>query len=213
LDLCASDNDYRERSISELQRVINITRELQTWFKGSDDTLIVTNVGGFSMNQLRSTDDRYELYGRLLQSLGALDTNGVEVIPQTMTPFPWHFGGQRYHNIFVHPDEICAFCQGHGYRICLDVSHSKLACNNAKLNFSEFLHRVGPYTAHLHIADAEGVDGEGLQVGEGELDFSELGAALAHSAPNARFIPEIWQGHKNNGEGFWVALERLEGHL
>jgi N-acetylneuraminate synthase len=26
-------------------------------------------------------------------------------------------------------------------------------------------------------------------------------------------IPEIWQGHKNEGEGFWVALERLEGLL
>ena len=26
-------------------------------------------------------------------------------------------------------------------------------------------------------------------------------------------VPEIWQGHKNGGEGFWVALERLEGTL
>ena len=23
--------------------------------------------------------------------------------------------------------------------------------------------------------------------------------------------PEIWQGHKKGGEGFWIALERLEG--
>ena len=30
-------------------------------------------------------------------------------------------------------------------------------------------------------------------------------------APKASFIPEIWQGHKNNGEGAWLALERLEG--
>ena len=29
-------------------------------------------------------------------------------------------------------------------------------------------------------------------------------------APQAGFIPEIWQGHKNNGEGFWIALDRLE---
>ena len=27
------------------------------------------------------------------------------------------------------------------------------------------------------------------------------------------FIPEIWQGHKNNGEGFWVALKELENKL
>ncbi|ETI97837.1 MAG: N-acylneuraminate-9-phosphate synthase, partial [Leuconostoc sp. DORA_2] len=29
-------------------------------------------------------------------------------------------------------------------------------------------------------------------------------------APEVTFIPEIWQGHVNNGEGFWTALERLE---
>ena len=31
------------------------------------------------------------------------------------------------------------------------------------------------------------------------------------SQTQATFIPEIWQGHKNNGEGAWLALERLEG--
>jgi hypothetical protein len=30
------------------------------------------------------------------------------------------------------------------------------------------------------------------------------------TAPRASFIPEIWQGHTNEGEGFWVALARLE---
>jgi len=34
---------------------------------------------------------------------------------------------------------------------------------------------------------------------------------LKYASPYASFIPEIWQGHENNGEGFWVALEKLEG--
>ena len=29
-------------------------------------------------------------------------------------------------------------------------------------------------------------------------------------APDASFIAEIWQGHKDEGSGFWTALERLE---
>ena len=33
---------------------------------------------------------------------------------------------------------------------------------------------------------------------------------LDELAPGVTFIPEIWQGHVNNGEGFWTALERLE---
>ena len=28
--------------------------------------------------------------------------------------------------------------------------------------------------------------------------------------PDASFIPEIWQGHKNNGSAAWLALQRLE---
>ena len=48
------------------------------------------------------------------------------------------------------------------------------------------------------------------QIGEGEIDFIKLGKILNEKCPNATFIPEIWQGHKNNGEGFWVALEKLE---
>ena len=33
---------------------------------------------------------------------------------------------------------------------------------------------------------------------------------LNQFSPDSSFIPEIWQGHENNGEGFWMALENLE---
>ena len=52
--------------------------------------------------------------------------------------------------------------------------------------------------------------GEGVQIGDGEINFATLSEQLARFAPHAGFIPEIWQGHKNEGEGFWLALERLE---
>jgi N-acetylneuraminate synthase len=94
--------------------------------------------------------------------------------------------------------------------VCLDISHSKLACNYYHLSFKEFVQQVGNYAAHLHIVDAKGVDGEGLQIGEGEIDFYALAEDIERYAPQASFIPEIWQGHKNEGEGFWVALEKLE---
>ena len=61
------------------------------------------------------------------------------------------------------------------------------------------------------MGDAKGVNGEGLQIGEGDMDFVRLGKILNSRCPDAYFIPEIWQGHKNGGEGFWRALEKLEG--
>jgi hypothetical protein len=49
----------------------------------------------------------------------------------------------------------------------------------------------------MHLVDARGVDDEGLQIGEGEIDFLLLADILNQHALQASFIPEIWQGHKN----------------
>lgn len=209
LDLCSSDEAYRQRSIEELQRVINITRDLKPYFKTSRPC-IVTNVGGFTLDAPLAPSKRAPMYERLADSLASVDAEGVEVIPQTMPPFPWHFGGQRYHNLFMDAEDIAKFCSQYGYRICFDVSHSQLACNHHHWSFKNFVSQVGPYTAHLHVADADGVDGEGLQVGEGSMDFAALADNLEKVSPHSSFIPEVWQGHKNDGEGFWVALEKLE---
>ena len=45
-------------------------------------------------------EERTQLYENFANSLERLNLNGVELIPQTMAPFPWHFGGQRYQNLF-----------------------------------------------------------------------------------------------------------------
>jgi N-acetylneuraminate synthase len=212
LDLCSEDEAYRRHSVAELQRVLDLSARLRQRFSCSEDVLLVTNVGGFSANRHLSIAERPPLLDRLSKSLGELHCEGVELIPQTMPPFPWHFGGQRYHNLFVDPECIETFCRQQGLRVCLDVSHSKLACNHLHLSFSHFLERILPFTAHLHLADAAGVDGEGLQIDEGDVDWADVFRLLRQLAPDASFIPEIWQGHKNNGEGAWLALERLERH-
>ena len=86
---------------------------------------------------------------------------------------PWHFGGQRYHNLFVLPNEIVDFCNSFGVRVTLDVSHSFLACNFYQYDFDKFIENVGPFATHLHIADAQGTDGEGLQIGDGLINLKK----------------------------------------
>jgi sialic acid synthase SpsE/sugar phosphate isomerase/epimerase len=212
LDLCSDDELYRKKSIEELQRVIDFTRDLKFYFPKTEVPLIIVNVGGATTNTFMSGSKK-EKYNLVIDAFKQLDSEGVELIPQTMPPFPWHFGGQRYHNLFVSDDEIVDFCRNTGMRICLDVSHSKLACKYLNISFDEFLTNVAPFAAHLHIVDAKGVDGEGLQIGEGEIDFISLGNQLKKFCPTASFIPEIWQGHKNDGEGFWLALSLLEKYF
>jgi hypothetical protein len=52
----------------------------------------------------------------------ALTELGHSNVPQTMPPLPWHFGGQRHHNLFVLKDEIINFCNKYDVRICFDIS-------------------------------------------------------------------------------------------
>ena len=47
-----------------------------------------------------------------------------------------------------------------------------------------------PYTAHMHLADADGFDGEGLQVGEGGIDWREFSQIMDELNPTAHFIPD-----------------------
>ena len=213
MDLATMDDAYRQQSLIETQRVIDITRDLKSYFPNTETPLIVANIGGFTMDAPLPDSAVEDHYWRFGESLRALDTDGVEIIPQTMAPFPWHFGGQRYQNLFVASAEILKWCEEFNLRMCFDISHSKLACNHLGVDFYEFAEAVAPVSAHLHLGDATGVNGEGLQIGEGELDFTRLGKILKNGCPDASFIPEIWQGHKNDGEGFWIALDQLSDRL
>ncbi|HWY61194.1 MAG TPA: N-acetylneuraminate synthase family protein [Rhizomicrobium sp.] len=213
MDLATDDEDYRQFSIQQTQRVIDVTRGLKKYFPRTARPPIVCNVGGFSMDAPFAPEKKAQLYETFARSLSALEMDGVEIIPQTMAPFPWHFGGQRHQNIFIFPEESAAICKKLSLRMCVDISHTKLASNYFGFDFLNGIAALGPHTRHYHLGDSKGVDGEGLQIGEGDIDFKALGEVMAKHAPDAWFIPEIWQGHKNLGEGFWVALKRLEPYL
>jgi sialic acid synthase SpsE len=213
MDLATPDESYRLQFVRETQRVIDITRNLKRFFPQTERPMIVANIGGFTMDEPLPPSAIPGYYERFAKSLAELDTEGVELTPQTMAPFPWHFGGQRFQNLFVKIDEIIEWCQRLNLRMCFDISHTRLTCNHYGLDFFGFVEKIAPLSAHIHLGDSRGVNGEGLQVGEGDIDFVRLAKILEIGCPEASFIPEIWQGHKNGGEGFWIALEKLEGIL
>ena len=213
MDLATPNSEYRKYSMEQTQRVIDITRNLKAYFPKEKKPMIVANIGGFSMDKPIPKSKTKKYYKQFFESLSNLDTEGVEIIPQTMAPFPWHFGGQRYQNIFVEIEEIEKYCEKNKLRMCFDISHSMLTCNYLKKDFYEFCERIAPYTAYLHLGDASGLNGEGLQIGDGEINFEKFAKILNQKFKNIPFIPEIWQGHKNHGEGFWKALNLLEEKL
>ena len=213
LDLCTEDKDYRKQSIKHLQNIVAKTLLIKNYFPNTERPKIIIHCGGFTKDAPLESNKINQYYINLIDSLSQINADGVELLPENMAPFPWLFGGQRFQNIFINADEIIDFCQKTGFRICQDISHSFLACNKFNWNHLEYTKKLAPYTAHYHISDGNGVDGEGLQIGKGNIDFSSIYTILNRYSQDASFIPEIWQGHKNEGEGFWISLERLEGNL
>lgn len=211
LDLASFDDQYKARSIQELKKVIQETHDLMSYFPKTESPVIVLNAGGWSQSGFVGEADKQKKYQILAESLAKVGAGKAVIAIQTMPPFPWHFGGQSFHNLFVDADEIVSFCKANpSIKVCLDISHTMMACNYYGWDLYEFITKVAPYVVHMHIVDAKGVDGEGVEVGCGDVDFEKLGSILNSFCPKIQFIPEVWQGHKNNGEGFWKALEFLE---
>ncbi|MEA1051580.1 N-acetylneuraminate synthase family protein [Lamprobacter modestohalophilus] len=126
LDLASADAAYRRHSIDELRRVVAIAAELRQSFPKTQRPVLVLNAGGWTPHGFLPVAERAALYDRVAESLAEIDLSPVELGIQTMPPFPWHFGGQSHHNLFVDPEEIRAFCDRTGHKICLDISHSMM---------------------------------------------------------------------------------------
>ena len=211
LDLASLDEEYRKKSISNLQRTIETARGLRKHFDQEANPILIVNVGGWSQNGFLSKNEIQEKTEILKRSLAEIDFTGVELSIQTMPPYPWHFGGQQYHNLFVDPEFIDKFCSETGHKICLDVSHSMMTCNYLKIDFmKEYYPKIENHVNYMHIVDAKDVDGEGVQIGSGDVPFEELCDSLNKDLPDVAFVPEVWQGHKDSGAGFWEAMRFLE---
>jgi sialic acid synthase SpsE/sugar phosphate isomerase/epimerase len=206
LDLCAADEISRSQSISNLQKVCDYCTKLVRLIGIDRKIKIVANVGGFSTHSFRDESEKPYLYNLIGNSISELDQPFSEIIPQNMAPFPWHFGGQRYQNVFMIPEEIREFCENHDTKICLDTAHLSMYCHFSKRNFFDCLDILLPITAHFHMSDAKGINGEGVIMGSGDVNF---GAILNSISMPQTYIVETWQGHKNDGSGFMNDLSFL----
>jgi N-acetylneuraminate synthase len=172
-------------------------------FKGTPKVIVHT--GGMTLDQ--PIHDNKKLYENLGRSVEKIDSKGVEVLLENLPPHPWYFGGQWVTNAFMDANEIRDFIVPRGLNICFDTSHSKLYCNWAHVDFYEQVQTLLPYTHHLHISDGSGLDGEGLQIGEGNIDWVHFFRLTKDY--HGTMIPEIWRGHQHNGQGFVLAIQRL----
>jgi N-acetylneuraminate synthase len=208
VDLCSLDERQRRASVALIQKTIQLTREMSPHFPGKPKVIVHT--GGMSLDH--PIEDRQALYDNLRRSVEELDCQGVELLLENLPPHPWYFGGQWLTNAFMDAYEIRDFILPLGLKMCFDTSHSKLYCNWAHVEFYDQVKVLLPYIGHLHLSDAAGLDGEGLQIGEGTIDWVHFFKVIGGEQTDVyhgTMIPEIWRGHQRGNEGFIIAINRL----
>ena len=206
IDLCAADDAQRSMSIARIQKTIDLARAMAPHFRPSErGPKIVVHVGGMAPRLERY--DRGSARARLLDSIERIDHDGVELLLENLPPFPWYFGGKWFGHVLVDTDDTVELCEQSGLGLCFDVSHAALACNRSGESLAQFAASVTPHIRHLHVSDAAGTGGEGLQIGEGDVNFIEVMPVLLTARPT--LVPEIWMGHHLSGRGFRLGLDRL----
>jgi len=140
------------------------------------------------------------LWKGLIQSITEIDTNGVEMLLENLPPYPRLFGGEWKGNFFMDADEILSICHETGLNIVFDLSHAAMYCNAKDLDLFTFTEKLLPVTRHLHLADAYGLDGEGVQFGEGDIDLDRIMPVF--SDYRGSWVLEIWRGISITGGDF-----------
>lgn len=193
-----SENQFqKEQSLVILNRTVEFARDLQE-LTGKE----IPIVGSFSLVH----KDINQFYSQHAELMHEIAESGVEVLMQWLPPIAWYFGGSIELNV-LNKEVDAALVRQHDIMLCMDICHLLMGKNRfgfSPLALMEDLHSV---SRHIHIADAVGLDGEGLAIGEGE---SENIAVIKKSLEyNCLKVIEVWQGHLDNGAGFAKALSTL----
>ena len=88
MDLCAIDESYRRHSVTKLQEVIDLTRRMKAFFPKTERPMIITNVGGFSLNRHLTKEESAVLYDRVAAS-GRFDAGWPPPIPTSAVWWRW----------------------------------------------------------------------------------------------------------------------------
>jgi len=209
-------NVGNENQVLPLEISVNIVQEMilksEKFFGhfNNNNNIFILHPCGQTFEKDKMENNKYRME-TLIKSLKQIKTNNSEILVENLPPFPWHYGGQWNSNFFMDMNEILEFCKITKRKICYDSSHSKLFCNTYHKDFFKQLNIIKKYIAHVHVGDAKGVDGEGIQIDEGEIDFNKFFREL--KGYTRMIVNEIWMGYLDDFSGFKIANKRIKKYL
>ena len=197
MDPFSPEEKQAQASLNILQRTIDFADALQQR-TGRE----VPVVGSFSVVH----ENLKEFYEQHAAMLANFREQGVSVLPQWLPPIAWYFGGSVKLEAINQQRDVDYILQ-HKLPICMDVCHLCMGDSVFDFNAVNMVDSLLSLIQHVHIADAEGIDGEGLHFGEG--DPKNMAAIAAVMKINCMKVIEVWQGHLDDGAGFVKALNKL----
>ena len=197
MDPFSEDDKQKEASLILLERTVKFAEKLQT-LTGAK----VPIVGSFSVVHV-DREDFFEKHSALLKSYLK---RGVEIVPQWLPPIAWYFGGSVGLNVMNEPEDV-KYLKQHGLGVCMDICHLILGRNYYDFSADSIINDLKEQVQHIHIADAVGIDGEGLAIGDGDFENSALIEQVLNY--DCLKVIEVWQGHLDNGAGFRKEIIKL----
>ncbi len=190
-----SKNEYiSQKSKKVLEKVVSFARSLQHSTSNQ-----VPIIGSFSKCD-SSKEIFYENHKKLIENYEKFN---CQLLPQWLPPIAWYFGGSVNLNVFNNKDDI-SLLKRFSIDICLDICHFGMCVSGNSLTKENF-EDLFKLSKHFHLADSIGIDGEGIQIGEGDPENKYFLKKCLES--DVTKVIEVWQGHLNSYKGFYDAIK------
>lgn len=197
IDPFSKDHKIKLASRECIAKVISFSERLaaETNFR----VPIVMSLAGIGM----SRDEFYPEINKLLKEFSSLSST---LTLQWLPPFAWYFGGSIKLNIMNSTEDV-KWINKFKIPVTLDVSHLFLCQAAFGLRPMEVIESIQKNVVHWHISDASGLDGEGLPIGAGSPENTEVIRSILEK--EGLKVIEVWQAHLNDYEGFKIAINKI----
>jgi N-acetylneuraminate synthase len=192
VDLASADDPQRKKAMEYTRKALELADSIGARY-------LVTHPGGIFPDK---TDNNKPM-ARLNDSLKEIADERI-----LLENMPWFYimrNGEIWRsNIFIQPEDFFELSDNVG-GATLDICHAYLATREGDNHHVQAMCKsLGRNIKHIHASDARPPHHEGLQIGDGLVDFGVL------KDIQVGVVPEIIGGHKNEGEGFGRAFSILK---
>lgn len=196
IDPWSENKNVREKSHQIIEKTLEFSSNLAK--KTGGKVPVVASLAGFNLNKEEFFLNVSKLFSKYQNDKSILTL-------QWLPPIAWYFGGSIK---LPHANDLedAKHIKYSGIPLTLDSSHLILGRNYYGFDANEIIDILGDNIIHAHLADASGLDSEGLQISESSVNLQIMKKFLNFEVMK---VIEVWQGHLDEFAGFKRAIKAI----